>query len=160
VIGTDVARLLPDEAFGYYWRGLVAKASTRTTPGVLLPVRALRADGSAVPLEGTFAAYRDGSRVVVTGVLRDISERLRAEEALRRSEASFRALIESEPDAVFVPRDGAVIYANPTAVCLVGAGEATLAGTSIAKLFPDEPGATEQRLVGRETTVPVEIARV
>src|SRR5262249_8095996 len=68
VIGTDVARLLPDEAFGYYWRGLVAKASTRTTPGVLLPVRALRADGSAVPLEGTFAAYRDGSRVVVTGV--------------------------------------------------------------------------------------------
>ncbi|QRK04937.1 PAS domain S-box protein [Archangium violaceum] len=42
------------------------------------------------------------------------------QEALRRSEASFRTLIERTPDAVFVHRDQTLLFANPAAVALLG----------------------------------------
>ncbi len=43
-----------------------------------------------------------------------------AEEAQQRSDASFRALIEHSPDALLIHREGTVLFANPTAVSLLG----------------------------------------
>jgi PAS domain S-box-containing protein len=50
----------------------------------------------------------------------DITRRKAAEEALARSEANFRSLIERSPDAVLVQREGIVLYANPPFVVLLG----------------------------------------
>ncbi|NTX63226.1 PAS domain S-box protein [Myxococcus sp. CA051A] len=44
----------------------------------------------------------------------DVTERKRTEEALHRSEQSFRKLIETAPEAIFVHRDQRFIYVNPT----------------------------------------------
>src|SRR5262249_55488804 len=136
-----------------------------TTPGVVLPMGARRANGASIPVEGTFAAYRDGARVLVTGVVRDISERMRAEEALRRSEASFRALIEGSPDAVFVHRDGGVVYVNPAAVTLVGCADpGALVGKRVIDLFPEAAGAKpgdEQPLMAADgRAIPVDVSPV
>ena len=43
--------------------------------------------------------------------------------ALRRSEESFRSLIERSPDAIFVHRDGSLVYANGTALAILGLGQ-------------------------------------
>ncbi|HYO67356.1 MAG TPA: ATP-binding protein [Archangium sp.] len=43
----------------------------------------------------------------------DVTERKRTEETLRRSEQSFRKVIESGPEAVFVHADQRFIYVNP-----------------------------------------------
>ena len=40
--------------------------------------------------------------------------------ALRRSEESFRSLIERSPDAIFVHRDDLLVYANASALALLG----------------------------------------
>jgi PAS domain S-box-containing protein len=50
-------------------------------------------------------------------------ERLRAREALRRSEERYRRLVELSPDAVFVvaPPDGRIAYANAAVLRLFGA---------------------------------------
>ena len=40
--------------------------------------------------------------------------------ALRRSEESFRTLIERSPDAIFVHREDTLVYANATALALLG----------------------------------------
>ncbi len=50
---------------------------------------------------------------------RDITERYTAQETMRRSEASFRALFERSPIATFVQRNGACVYANDAAAALL-----------------------------------------
>lgn len=40
---------------------------------------------------------------------------------LRESEARYRTLVENSPDAIYVHRDGKVLYANPASARLVGA---------------------------------------
>jgi two-component system NtrC family sensor kinase len=58
------------------------------------------------------------------------------QEALRRSEASFRTLIERSPDAIFVHREHTVLFANPAAVALLGhEHEAELRGRKVEELL-------------------------
>jgi PAS domain S-box-containing protein len=51
--------------------------------------------------------------------------RQRAEAALKLSEATFRTLIESTPDAIFVHRDGFLLYLNPAARELLSVASAS-----------------------------------
>ncbi|HJW08538.1 MAG TPA: PAS domain S-box protein, partial [Holophagaceae bacterium] len=54
---------------------------------------------------------------------RDITQRKRAEEALRESEDNYRRLVESAPDPIFVEIDGSFAYLNPAAQELLGPGD-------------------------------------
>ncbi|AKJ02066.1 Sensory box histidine kinase/response regulator [Archangium gephyra] len=67
----------------------------------------------------------------------EMAERLSQDrEALRRSEASFRTLIERTPDAVFVHRDRMLLFTNPAAVTLLGyTREEELRGRAVEELL-------------------------
>ncbi len=78
-------------------------------------VRYIYSRGHLVPPD----AENDSSRVL--GVAQDITERKRAEEALRQSEESFRSVVENAPDGIFVATHGRFRYLNPVAVRLFGA---------------------------------------
>ena len=73
-----------------------------------------RKDGSMVPVEGQYTFLRDpeGQPVEVLAVVRDITERKRAEQALKESEEKFRNLAEQSPNMICIHREGKVIYAN------------------------------------------------
>ena len=66
-----------------------------------------RKDGSEFPVEVRVRPFwRDGRRLNIS-VVRDISDRKRAEEAMRRSEIELRELIETIPAMAFaIGRDG------------------------------------------------------
>jgi PAS domain S-box-containing protein len=83
-------------------------------------LRGLRRDGTVFPIECTGHAFQMEGERIGAWVLRDVSERTRAEEALRRSEANFRSLIEASPDAISVQRDGRFVYVNPRTVESLG----------------------------------------
>lgn len=61
----------------------------------------LHRNGTAVPLELSFGAFTKEGKQYFTGIIRDISERKRAQEALRESEERFRSLFENAKDTVF-----------------------------------------------------------
>ena len=70
-------------------------------------IEGLRKDGGIFPCELSVAESGEtGGRRFFVGILRDVSERRRGEEALRSSEQSYRQLFENASDAIvlFQPR--------------------------------------------------------
>ncbi|MFP2905077.1 PAS domain S-box protein, partial [Pyxidicoccus sp. 3LFB2] len=115
--------------------------------GAPVVVRFLHPDGRTLWLEHVVAPVLDASgRVVaVEGLARDITERREAEEALKLSEASFRALLEGVPDAAAIERDGHIVYANAALVTTLGFERAEqLTGRRFTEFVQDMrgPGGT------------------
>ena len=114
-----------------------------TEPGVHGPVqvRALHADGSWRYLETFGNNLLDNPavhRVVVTA--RDVTERVRTEEALRQRDIRFWALVQNLSDVVtIVDPGGKLIYSSPAAEALFGFEEADESWTNpIARVHPDD----------------------
>lgn len=100
----------------------------------------LRKDGSEFPLELSLAAWEEGGKTYFTGIIRDITERRRVENALFESEDKFRALVEETSDWVWeVDQNGIFTYSSPQVREITGYGpEEILGKTPFDYLRPDE----------------------
>jgi PAS domain S-box-containing protein len=86
--------------------------------------------GRRLWLETHAVPLRDDKQetIALLGVTRDVTEQTRTEEALQRSEARFRAIIETAPVGIMVAAaDGSrILYANPASSRLLGYSEREL----------------------------------
>ena len=83
----------------------------------------VRKDGTRIPVEVNVHLARDerGQPDYYYAFITDITERMRAQEALRQSEGRFRAVLENLPVGVFVAEaSGDLIHANPMALEIWG----------------------------------------
>jgi two-component system cell cycle sensor histidine kinase/response regulator CckA len=86
-------------------------------------------DGHDIFLEVSFGEFTQGSRVLATGVLRDVSRRRRAEEELRHANETLRALIEATPLAIVaIDSEENVSKWNSAAEKMFGWSEAEVLG--------------------------------
>jgi len=106
-----------------------------------LEYRVVWPDGTIhwIAATGKVVTDEQGEPTRTLGVSMDITEHKRAEAALRESEARFRELFESSPDAVFVEdATGKVLDANPAAGRLHGLSREELIGRNVLDLIPSE----------------------
>ncbi|MCX5970622.1 MAG: PAS domain S-box protein, partial [Coprothermobacterota bacterium] len=103
--------------------------------------RLRKKDGSEIWVEDHGRHVVDGEGTVLyhEGVLRDITERKRAEVELQESEERFRTLVENAPEPVLIQTEGRFAYLNRAALKEFGAESADrLIGTPILDRFhPD-----------------------
>jgi PAS domain S-box-containing protein len=58
-------------------------------------------DGHIIRLESCVVVLREGDRKLLVGFTRDVTERMRSEEALRKSETRYRNLVETSHDVIW-----------------------------------------------------------
>ncbi|MBI3242080.1 MAG: PAS domain S-box protein [Chloroflexi bacterium] len=102
--------------------------------------RVRRRDGGTLYVEASASVITYGKREVICAVMRDITERKRAEEALRISEEKFRDLVENIPDVIFtVDSKGTLTYLSPVHEHLSGYKASDLLGSQFADfVHPDD----------------------
>jgi two-component system, cell cycle sensor histidine kinase and response regulator CckA len=99
-------------------------------------ITAVRKDGSTFPAEvfGRAIPY-SGEDCRVTAI-RDITERKRAEEAIRQSEVKYRTLFEQSRDAIYISsRDGRFLDVNEAALELFGYTRAELLNLDVREIY-------------------------
>jgi len=84
-----------------------------------------RKDGSTVWTEVTMnIVYNDIDEATgIMGVTRDISDRKKAEDALRNSEEKYRLLVENANEAIFVAQDAMIKFCNTKTLELLGSSQ-------------------------------------
>ncbi len=91
-----------------------------------------RDDGTAFDAEVSLTRMQYLGKVQLLAIVRDITERRRAEEDLREKESRLRAIFESSRDAIGVAKNGMHIYANPAYLELFGfSNNDQILGTSV-----------------------------
>jgi PAS domain S-box-containing protein len=109
-----------------------------------------RYDGTPIWVVDRARAVRDpqGTILYYDGSLVDITEQRRSEEALRASEARYRALVESSPDGIGIHQDGRVVFINPAGARLLGAQspDELVGKPSMDLLHPDYREVVRERI--------------
>lgn len=97
-----------------------------------------RRNGELFPVEISVSEFHTGERVFFTWIVRDITERLEAEQALARSEQRFRALYESALDGVLLMNTEHLLDCNPALVSMFGLeGRDQLITYNLTQLMPE-----------------------
>ncbi len=115
-------------------------ASRRTVERKAVSVVGIHQNGHEVPLEISFGqVFADGKRVF-TAVVRDVTERQRAEEALQKQNEEYRILFESNPCSMYVCAEDTLEFlaVNEAAVNHYGYSREEFLGLTVLDIRPAE----------------------
>jgi len=121
-------------------------------PATMLDYEIIRKDGMIKSLELSASLMRDsaGNPGGFRGIVRDVTERKRAEEALRESEEKYRTVLEANPDPVVVcDRESRVLYFNPAFTRVFGWTLEERLGRPLERFVPEDNEAETKVMLER-----------
>jgi diguanylate cyclase (GGDEF)-like protein/PAS domain S-box-containing protein len=125
VLGEEFTILVPERHRQTHraWASRIGAGEEAAAGVRTVEVHGRRLDGEEFPAEVSFSTWTLDGRRFVTAVIRDITERRRAQAALRASEAKYRDLVEHVPATVYTAGlgpDGPWRYVSPRVEELLG----------------------------------------
>jgi PAS domain S-box-containing protein len=141
VLGQPIDMLLPArfrDGHRDYVRRFADTGVTSRQMGGKTVLTALRANGDEFPIEASISQHVEQDRRILTVILRDITERGRAESLLGRSEARLRAILDSAMDAIITVDDQQkIVLFNAAAERMFHCTHDQAIGAPLAWLIPD-----------------------
>ena len=120
-------------------------------------IRGRRRDGSPFEMEFTSVVFEDASGELRTSmVVRDVTERTRALQRARESEARFQALADAAFEAIFIHELGRIVAANRAACALYGVTEDELKAKALRDLVTPEEVARVEAIIATGEEGPYE----
>lgn len=147
IVGTHYVRWIPEEARGRLERArALALNGERTTMELVIVGK----DEVQRPVEVSLGPLVAAGRVVGTqGIIRDITDRRRAEQAVRENEEMLRVLFDAVTESVLMQDcEGRILMLNETAARRFGRSARELIGVRLADLGDDviSPQVVDRRM--------------
>jgi PAS domain S-box-containing protein len=153
VIGERLEMLMPERfrtAHHAHVERFGNTAATSRGMGAQTVLYGLRADGSEFPLEASISQHEEGGRKLLTVILRDITRRLEAAQALERSEARLRGILDSAMDAIItVDESQHIVLFNAAAEAVFACPRDQAVGAPLDWFIPERFRAGHRELVRR-----------
>lgn len=152
-LGQPLTRLMPASYRAVHEQGLARFLATGVPHviGKTVELRGLRRNGDEFPLELSLAAWESRGEKFFSGMIRDITARKHAEEALRESEQRFRTMAEMMPITVAIYQGVGHAYANAAAAEMFGySREELLERSFLEYVHPDFQEVVKERSLARQ----------
>lgn len=140
VIGKNINMLMPEPFRTHHDQYLqnYLKTGVKKIIGIGREVPGLRKDGSTFPFLLSISEVVMPNRRFFTGIVHDISEIKKAENALRESENKFNSIINNAVDGIIaISEQGIIEMFNPAASRLFGYAPEEVIGRNVKMLMPE-----------------------
>lgn len=104
VLGKSIEIIIPERFIKKHRKGMKNMLLTDKciSTGKITELVALRSDGSEFPVDLSLGTWKSDGKIFITGILRDISERRKTEEEIKKSQLFNQHITEETPNIIYI----------------------------------------------------------